>query len=148
MIGPSHLPEPTREPPNRPWRVAVVTGTRAEFGLLKPIMRAIDSHPKLELLVIAAGSHLIQPAETFRDVKAAFDIADSVPMQVAGRTGRYEDAEAVGHGVGRFARSFQRLNLDLVVVLGDRIEPFAAASAAVTGHRTDSGGGPDRFSSL
>lgn len=111
-------------------RVAVVTGSRAEFGLLTPVMRAIEANSELELLVIAAGSHLIQPADTFRDVKKLFAVADSVPMQVAGRTGRYEDAEAVGKGVGRFARSFQRLNPDWVVLLGDRIEPFAAASAA------------------
>jgi UDP-N-acetylglucosamine 2-epimerase len=132
MIGPSHLPEPSRSRPprTRPARVAVVTGSRAEFGLLTPVMLAIHANAELELAAIAAGSHLIQPAETFRDVKKLFNIADSVPMQVAGRTGRYEDAEAVGKGVGRFARSFQRLNPDWVVLLGDRIEPFAAASAA------------------
>lgn len=132
MIGPSHLPEPShaRPPRTRPLRVAVVTGSRAEFGLLTPVMLAIHANAELELAVIAAGSHLIQPADTFRDVKRLFAIADSVPMQVAGRTGRYEDAEALGKGVGRFARSFQRLNPDWVVLLGDRIEPFAAASAA------------------
>jgi len=130
MIGPSHLPSSSRQPPSRPLRVAVVTGSRAEFGLLRPVMNAVEAHPQLDLMVIAAGAHLIQPAETFREVKACFDIADSIPMQVAGRTGRYEDAEAVGKGVGRFARSFDRLRPDWIVLLGDRIEPFAAASAA------------------
>lgn len=132
MIGPSHLPEPSRRAPalHRPLRVAVVTGTRAEFGLLKPVMTAVRDHASLELAVIAAGAHLIQPADTFRDVKAAFQIADNVPMQIAGRTGRFEDAEALARGVARFARSFQRLTPDWVVLLGDRIEPFAAASAA------------------
>jgi UDP-hydrolysing UDP-N-acetyl-D-glucosamine 2-epimerase len=132
MIGPSHLPEPSRSRPprTRPLRTAVVTGSRAEFGLLAPVMRAVAANTELELMVIAAGSHLIQPADTFRDVKALFPVTDSIPMQVAGRTGRYEDAEAVGKGVGRFSRSFQRLNPDWVVLLGDRIEPFAAAAAA------------------
>ncbi len=90
MIGPSHLPEPSRSRPprTRPLRVAVVTGSRAEFGLLTPVMRAVEANSELELLVIAAGSHLIQPANTFRDVKKLFAVADSVPMQVAGRTGR------------------------------------------------------------
>lgn len=113
--------------------MAVVTGTRAEFGLLRPVMRAIDGHPDLDLLCIAAGSHLIQPAETFWEVKRAFAIADSIPMQIAGKTGRVEDAEAVGRGIGRFTRSFDRLAPDWVVVLGDRIEAFAAASAAAVG---------------
>jgi UDP-hydrolysing UDP-N-acetyl-D-glucosamine 2-epimerase len=110
--------------------VAVVTGSRADFGLLAPVMRAVATRPDLELLVIAAGSHLIQPAETFRDVKAHFDVADSVPMQIAGRTGRFEDAESTGRGIARFARSFHAHRPDWVVVLGDRIEAFAAAAAA------------------
>lgn len=111
-------------------RILVVTGTRAEFGLLAPVMRAIRRHEKLELLVVAAGAHMILPAETYREVKAAFPVADIVPMQTAGRTGRFEDAEALGKGVARFARSFQRLAPDAVLVLGDRIEAFAAAAAA------------------
>ena len=108
----------------------MVTGTRAEFGLLRPVMHAVRAHPDLELLVIATGSHLIQPAVTFREVKAEFEVADSIPMQIAGRRTRLDDAEALGRGVSRFARSFGLLGPDWVVVLGDRIEAFAAASAA------------------
>lgn len=114
-------------------RVAVVTGSRAEFGLLRPVMRAVAGHSELELMVVAAGSHLIQPALTFRDVRAEFVVADSIPMQVAGRTGRDADAEAVGRGIARFVRSFNAIAPDWVVVLGDRIEAFAAASAASIG---------------
>lgn len=114
-------------------RVAVVTGSRAEFGLLRPVMEAVGKHSELDLLVIAAGSHLIQPALTFRDVRACFDVADSIPMQVAGRTGRAEDAEATGRGIARFTRSFVGLQPSWVVVLGDRIEAFAAAAAASIG---------------
>lgn len=114
-------------------RVAVVTGSRADFGLLTPVMRAIESHVELELLVIAAGAHLISPALTFRDVKKLFAVADSIPMQTAGRTGRFADVEALGRGISRFGRSFQQLGPDWVVVLGDRIEAFAAASAASIG---------------
>lgn len=114
-------------------RVLVVTGTRAEFGLLKPVMRAVQDREELELLVVAAGSHLVQPALTFREVKAEFEVADSIPMQTAGRIGRAEDVEATGKGIGRFGRSFSLLEPDWVVVLGDRIEAFAAASAASIG---------------
>ena len=117
----------------RPRRVAIVTGTRAEFGLLKPVMEAVRDRSDLELLVIAAGSHLVQPALTFREVKRAFAVTDSVPMQVAGRTGRAADVEALGKDIARFGRSFEGLRPDWVVVLGDRIEAFAAASAASVG---------------
>jgi len=114
-------------------RVAVVTGSRADFGLLSPVMTAIHRQGTLELAVIAAGSHLILPAETFRGVKKSFKIADIVPMQIAGKTGRDEDVESVSRGIARFGRSFQKLRPDWVVVLGDRIEAFAAATAASIG---------------
>ncbi|MEO1511932.1 MAG: UDP-N-acetylglucosamine 2-epimerase, partial [Planctomycetota bacterium] len=70
-----------------------------------------------------------------RDVKKRYEVADSVPMQVAGRTGRDADVEAIGKGVSRFGRSFQLLRPDWVVVLGDRVEPLAAAVAANIGGR-------------
>ena len=116
-----------------PRRIAVVTGSRAEFGLLKPVMLEVAKRPELLLMVIAAGSHLVSPAHTFYDVKATFAIAESVPMQVAGRTGRSEDVEALSKGVARFGRAFEKLRPDWVVVLGDRIEAFAAGIAANVG---------------
>jgi len=122
-----------RPTPERPRRIAVVTGTRAEFGLLTPVMHAVQDRPDCELLVIAAGAHLVQPALTFREVKARFHVADSIPMQTAGRVGRAHDVEALGKGIGRFGRSFDRLRPDWVVVLGDRIEALAAAAAASVG---------------
>lgn len=114
-------------------KVMVVTGTRAEFGLLRPVMHAIHAHPALELYVVAAGSHMVQPAVTFREVKAEFAIADSIPMQTAGKVGRLHDVEALGKGIARFGRSYDMNAPDMVVVLGDRIEAFAAASAASVG---------------
>lgn len=114
-------------------RIAVVTGTRAEFGLLRPVMHAIARRPELSLMVIASGSHLVSPALTFHDVKRDFAIADIVPMQIAGRTGRLEDVESLARGIGRFGRSFAKLRPDWVVTLGDRIEAFAAAAAASVG---------------
>jgi UDP-hydrolysing UDP-N-acetyl-D-glucosamine 2-epimerase len=114
-------------------KIMVVTGTRAEFGLLKPVMHAIHAHPGMELYVVAAGSHLVQPAVTFREVKAEFAIADSIPMQTAGKVGRLHDVESLGKGIARFGRSYDMNSPDMVVVLGDRIEAFAAASAASVG---------------
>lgn len=141
MIGdgwdgdPSIRPGPPDPPVKGVRRIAVVTGTRAEFGLLEPVMRAVLARPDQQLAVIPCGAHLISPAITYREVKAAFGphIADVVPMQVAGRSGRWADVEALGRGVARFGRAFERLSPDWVVVLGDRVEPFAAASAASVG---------------
>ncbi|MBK7406499.1 MAG: UDP-N-acetylglucosamine 2-epimerase (hydrolyzing) [Phycisphaerales bacterium] len=140
MIGDGWDGEPSVRPgayegggATAPRRVAVVTGSRADFGLLRSVMAAVENHPRLDLMVIASGSHLIPPAETFRDVKRAFAVADSVPMQRSGPATRMDDAESTGRGIARFARSFAGLKPDWVVVLGDRIEAFAAAAAASIG---------------
>lgn len=111
--------------------ICVVTGTRAEFGLLAPVMRAIDEHPALTLRVVACGSHLLAPAHTVREVEAAFPVAARVLMQRDDEArDRTNDAIALGRGVEGFARVFDEMRPSCVVVLGDRIEAFAAASAA------------------
>lgn len=115
-------------------RVMVVTGSRAEFGLLEPVMRAVAAHAKLELCVVVAGSHLLGPAETWRDVHAAgFEIAARVAMQRDGLSGRFADALAVARGIDGVTRAVMELGPAWVVVLGDRVEAFAAASAASIG---------------
>ncbi|MFO0830454.1 MAG: UDP-N-acetylglucosamine 2-epimerase [Phycisphaerales bacterium] len=121
-----------QEPP-APRRTLVVTGSRAEYGLLRPVMKAVQQRTDLQLLVIAAGSHLVLPATTFHEVKREFTVAEIVPMQHAGQTGRAEDVQSVSRGIARFGRAFEKLQPDWVVVLGDRIEAFAAATAAAIG---------------
>ncbi len=125
--------EPKSEPKNELKKIMIVTGTRAEFGLLRPVMYAVHTQENCELRVVVAGSHLVQPAVTFREVKAEFGIADSIPMQRVGKVGRLADVEALGNGILRFGRSLEMNDPDCVVVLGDRIEAFAAASAASIG---------------
>ncbi len=129
-VRPGEFAEPLPPPSAGTKRILVVTGSRADFGLLVPVMREIETKPGLELLVVAAGSHLVTPALTYRDVKKLFPVADAAIMQRPGRTSRLDDAEATGQGVHRFARIYRRLQPTWVVVLGDRIEAFAAAAAA------------------
>ena len=86
--------------------IAVVTGSRADFGLLRPVMHAIDDHPALTLRVIATGTHLLPPARTIDEVACEFDVACEVVMQRAEATGRVEDAVALGCGVLGFADHF------------------------------------------
>lgn len=114
----------------RKLRVCVVTGTRAEFGLLAPIMRAVKHHPGLALQVVAGGAHLLPPARTIREVEAEFRVHARLPMQRPGQIGRLADAASFGRGASACASAFADLQPDWVVVLGDRIEAFAAASAA------------------
>ncbi len=139
MIGdgwagePAIRPDSTHETDGHARRIAIVTGSRADFGLLTPVIEACRERSDLETLVVACGSHLVGPTLTYRDVSSRFEVAERVPMQVAGRTGREADVEALGHGVLRLGRAFARLDPEWVVVLGDRIEAMASAIAASVG---------------
>lgn len=114
--------------------IAVITGTRAEFGLLQPVMHAINDHPKLTLKTIVAGMHLI--TDSLADIKSAkFKIDARVPMQRKNQVGFHEDANALARGIAGFTRAFQKIKPDFILLLGDRIEAFAAASAAAVSHQ-------------
>lgn len=119
-------------------RVAVVTGTRAEWGLLAPVCAAIAARGDLALEVWAGGAHLLAPADarlapTIAEVEASGHALRRFTMQRDGESGRAADAEALGRGVVAFAELLAEGAPDAVVVLGDRIEAFAAASAASIG---------------
>lgn len=119
-----------------PRRVAVVTGTRAEYGLLRPVMRAIAASPALELQVIVTGVHLLPEVNTVTEVEQAFPIAARVPMQIPDDVpGRQADVAALARGIAGLNEAFHHLDPWVVLVLGDRIEAFAAASAASIGGR-------------
>ncbi len=114
-------------------QVAVVTGSRAEYGLLRPVMRAIERHNGLELRVVVVGAHLLGPRRTADEVATEFDVAVEIPMQRAEALGRWADAAALGRGVTGITEWLAANEVDFVVVLGDRIEAFAAAAAAAVG---------------
>lgn len=114
-------------------KIAVVTGTRAEWGLLRPVCEAIRAERGLSLQVVAGGAHLLAPARTIDEVRAFAPALVEFPMQVAGEHGRLADARALGRGIAVLAEHFAAIAPDVVVVLGDRIEAFAAASAAAIG---------------
>lgn len=115
-----------------PRHILVVTGNRAEFGLLAPVMHAIAGDRRLRLSTLATGTHLTR--NTWRDIpRAGFNLAANVPMQRPNATGRAADVDALARGIAGMNRAFQRLAPDVVLVLGDRIEVLAAASAASVG---------------
>lgn len=113
-------------------RVCVVTGTRAEFGLLAPVMNEIRD-AGLELLTVVAGMHLAsQFGDTRKHVEAAgFKVAGSVPMTPSSDD-NIAMARSIGQGILGFTDVFEALDPDVVLVLGDRVEAFAAATAAAT----------------
>lgn len=112
-------------------RVCVVTGSRADFGLLKWVMKEIQAHPRLALLTAVTGMHLSPDfGLTVREIEhEGFAIDARVDALAAGDTAAAVST-SVGRGVIGFADVFAHLRPDVVLVLGDRFEIFAAAQAA------------------
>ncbi|MBI4230335.1 MAG: UDP-N-acetylglucosamine 2-epimerase (hydrolyzing) [Planctomycetes bacterium] len=108
-------------------RIAVVTGTRAEFGLLTPVIEGLKRHPRLEPSVVVAGMALSREfGHTVRDVGSRFPVAARVPMMPS-RDDFPAMGEALAKGLHGMLKAFRRLRPDAVVVLGDRAEAFAGA---------------------
>jgi len=113
-------------------KICVVTGTRAEYGLLRWIMEGIRVTPGLELQVIATGAHLSPEfGLTYRDIERdGFTIDAKVEMLLSSDSA-VGLAKSMGLGLIGFGDALQTLRPDILLVLGDRFETFAAASAAL-----------------
>lgn len=113
-------------------KICVITGTRAEYGLLRRVMQGIKNDPLLTLQVIATGSHLSPDfGLTYREIEQdGFRIDRKVEMLLSSDT-PVGIAKSMGLGVIGFADALAELQPDLLVVLGDRFEIFAAVSTAL-----------------
>lgn len=110
-------------------RVCFVTGTRAEFGLMQSTLRAIAAHPKLQLQIVVTGMHLDRRRGNSKsDIR--FKIDRTVPWRSVSNVAR-----ATGLAIAGLADAFDELQSDIVLIVGDRVEAFAAASAAHIGGR-------------
>jgi len=115
-------------------KVAVVTGTRAEYGIWRPVLRALGATRGLGVQLVVTGMHLLPEfGGTVREItrdgrREGWSVAARVPMYQKGD----EPAESLARGIAGMARTLGRLQPDLVFVLGDRLEILAAACAALT----------------
>ncbi|HKQ75588.1 MAG TPA: UDP-N-acetylglucosamine 2-epimerase [Blastocatellia bacterium] len=112
-------------------KICVVLVDRANYGRLKPVMRAIARRPELKLQTIAAGTMLLerfdQPVRIVRE--DGFDVDGEIYLELEGSTPATM-AKSVGFGVVEFASEFQRLKPDVALLIGDRYEALSAAIAA------------------
>ena len=113
-------------------KICVVTGTRAEYGLLRWIIQGIRDSAVLDLQVIATGMHLSPEfGLTVHEIEAdGFCIDRKVEMLLSSDT-PVGITKSMGLGLVGFADAFSELKPDLVLVLGDRFEIFSAAAAAL-----------------
>lgn len=113
-------------------KICIVTGSRAEFGLLRWLMEDINSHHELTLQIVATGMHLSPEfGLTFKEIEeAGFRIDAKVEMLLSSDSSTAV-AKSTGLGMIGFSDTYQRLAPDIVVLLGDRFEIFAAATASM-----------------
>lgn len=112
-------------------KITVLTGTRAEYGLLKSSMTAIQAHEDLKLSVVATGMHLSpKHGMTVNEIRDdGFTVDKEVQMQINGDTG-VAMAKSLGIGTMGLADAFDSLSPDIVLLLGDRDEALAGTLAA------------------
>jgi GDP/UDP-N,N'-diacetylbacillosamine 2-epimerase (hydrolysing) len=133
--------------------IAVVTGTRSEFGILRPILRAIQDSQNFRLQLIVTGMHLMDEfGSTVHEIEKEFKIAARVPMPLSTDTSQ-ATAHSLAEGIRGMTDALVQLLPDILLVPGDRSEAFAAAIAGMYAripiahlHGGDvSGGGFDEF---
>ena len=112
-------------------KVCVITATRAEYGLLKPLMQLIKESDQLQLQIIATGAHLSPEfGLTYKNIENdGFVIDEKVEILLSSDTSA-SITKTMGIAMMGMADVLPRLNPDLIVILGDRYEMLSIASAA------------------
>lgn len=113
-------------------KICIVTGTRAEYGLLRAVIAGLRQGDGVQLQLVVTGAHLSPEfGLTYREIEAdGVPIDAKVEMLVSADTATGV-AKSIGLGLIGMADAFERLQPDIVVVLGDRYEVLAAATAAL-----------------
>lgn len=113
-------------------KICIVTGTRAEYGLLYWLMMRLQKDDAVDLQIVATGMHLSPEFGLTIDQieQDEFQVNEKVEMLLSGDTAT-AISKSIGLGVISFTDAFHRLNPDLIVVLGDRFEIFAAVQTAM-----------------
>ena len=113
-------------------KICIITGSRAEYGLLKPLLGIIKDDIDLGLQLLVTGMHLspefgstyqeIEEDEFIIDEKIDISLISDTPVGIA---------KSMGLAMAGFAKAYERLKPDIIVILGDRFEIFSAVSAAL-----------------
>jgi len=112
-------------------RILITTGTRADYGLLRPILENVKNSKKLELYLVVVGMHLSKKhGLTINDIKKdGFRIYAKINF-LSKNDSLFSTTNELGNGIVRFAKIMKRIKPDINVILGDRDEMLASALAA------------------
>jgi GDP/UDP-N,N'-diacetylbacillosamine 2-epimerase (hydrolysing) len=113
-------------------KITILTGTRAEYGLLRWIIQGVENDPELTLQLVVTGTHLSpEYGYTVKEIERnGIQIAEKIDMLLSSDSTQ-GTAKSMGVLIISLAQAFERLKPDLLVILGDRFEVLAAASTAV-----------------
>lgn len=114
-------------------KICVVTGTRAEYGLLSRLMRMIADSDQTQLQIIATNMHLSPKyGNTYQEIERdGFTIDKKIPILEEGKDDANATVKSMAKALAGFADAYDELKPDMIVVLGDRYEILAAATAAL-----------------
>lgn len=112
--------------------ISVLTATRAEYGLLKPIITKLNKIEEFDVRIVVTGAHLSQDfGLTYHEIEADGFIIDKKIEILSDVDTQSSVSKAMGKALIGFADYFEELNPDMLIVLGDRYETLAVASAAM-----------------
>lgn len=114
-------------------KICFITGTRAEYGLLSRLMKMVQDDNGTQLQIIATNMHLSPKfGNTYQEIeKDGFTIDKKIPILEDGKDDANATLKSMAKALAGFADAYDELNPDMVVVLGDRYEILAAATAAL-----------------
>lgn len=112
--------------------ICIVTGTRAEYGLLRPLISKIDADKEMCLKLVVTGMHLSSEfGMTYQEIEAdGFEISERIEMLLSTDTSSGV-LKSIGLEMIGFADYFNKQSIDMIILLGDRYEIFIAAAAAL-----------------
>jgi len=112
-------------------KICIVTGSRADYGLLYWVIKEIEKDKNLKLQLIATGMHLSSKyGSTYKEIEKDFKIDKKINISLSSDTSE-DISRSMGIALPAFSKAYNKLKPDIIVVLGDRFEIFSAVSSAM-----------------
>ena len=114
-----------------PRKITITTGSRSEYGILRPVLKKIQNNKKFQLYLVVTGTHMSEEyGKTISEIKKdGFKPYSKFDLIPSGNENYYM-AKSVGEGILKFSKIFRKIKPDINLVLGDRSEMFSSAIAA------------------
>lgn len=112
-------------------KLLYVTGSRAEYGIMRRLLKKLDEDKNIQLDIVVTGMHLMKEyGETFKEVESEFNVIEKIDIEIA-NSNNYDVLHSMSLAMEKFAKFFLNNKYDAVMLLGDRYEilPVAIASA-------------------